>query len=100
MPRPSFASIPGPSLAVLRENPKLEQLRQWITTMQGRFCDYSHLYTAPHFDPKLPELEPAPVLERIFYWTGAALMWIAFPITLPSALFFSRRVRKKGLVSP
>jgi hypothetical protein len=41
------------------------------------------------------EMAPTTRLERVFYWAGAALMWIAFPITLPTVLYFSRRVRNK-----
>ena len=92
------ASIPGESLVVLQEDPKLERLRQWVSAMQSRFGDYSHLYTASQFEPKLAEMEPAPVLERVFYRSGAALMWVAFPVMLPTALYFARRVRKKRLV--
>ena len=95
-----LASIPGPSLAVLREDPALERLRLWVAAMQRRFSDYPHLYSARDFEPKLPGVEPASVLERLFYWSGAALIWIAFPITLPTALYFAQRVRKKGLQQP
>ena len=77
------ASIPGRSLAVLRQDPKLERLRAWAETMQQRFGGYQHFYTGPRLEPGLPELGPAPFAERFFYWCGAALMWIAFPITLP-----------------
>jgi len=91
------ASIPGPSLAVLREDPTLRSFRRWVEAMQRRFSDYTHLHTARDFEPKLPKIESAPGLERFFYWSGAAFMWIAFPITLPAALYFARRVRKKGL---
>ena len=94
------ASIPGPSLAVLRADPTLQRLRGWVESMQRRFSDYSHLYSARDFEPKLPEIEPAPALERLFYWSGAALMWIALPITLLTTLYFARRVRKKGLQHP
>ena len=94
------ASIPGPSLAVLREDPTLQRLRVWVETMQRRFSDYTHLYSAQDFEPKRPEVESAPALERSFYWLGAALMWIAFPITLPTVLYFARRVRKKGMQRP
>jgi glutathione S-transferase len=92
------ASIPGPSYEVLRQDPKLQRLREWVGAMQNRFSDYAHLYTAPHFEPRLPEIESATGVERLFYWMGAALVWIAFPITVPLALYFSRRVRQKGLV--
>jgi glutathione S-transferase len=94
------ASIPGPSLAVLREDPSLQRLREWVEAMQRCFSDYAHLYSAREFEPRLPEIERASALERFFYWSGAALMWIAFPITLPTALYLARRVRKKGLVRP
>jgi glutathione S-transferase len=94
------ASIPGRSLSVLQQDPKLQRLREWIATMQSRFSDYTHLYTARYFEPKLPEIEPATTVERLFYWSGAALMWIAFPITLPTTLYFALRVRKKGLQRP
>lgn len=94
------ASIPGPSLAVLREDPTLQPLRGWVEAMQRCFSDYTHLYSAREFEPRLPEIARASTLERFFYWSGAALMWIAFPITLPTALYLARRVRKKGLVRP
>ena len=94
------ASIPGPSLAVLRDNRALQRLRGWVGTMQRHFSDYIHLYSARDFEPKLPEIEPAPALERFLYGSGAAFMWIAFPITLPTVLYHARRVRKKGLVGP
>jgi glutathione S-transferase len=91
------ASIPVPSLAVLREDSTLERLREWVQAMQRRFSDYRHLYSAQEFEPKLPEIEPASAIDRCFFWLGAALMWMAIPITLPTALYFSRRVRKKAL---
>jgi hypothetical protein len=94
------ASIPGPSLAVLREDPTLPALRGWIEAMRRCLSDYAHLYSAREFEPRLPEIERASALERFFYWSGAAVMWIAFPITLPTALYLSRRVRKKGLLRP
>jgi glutathione S-transferase len=94
------ASIPGPSLAVLREDATLQRLQEWVETMQRRFSDYTHLYSALDFEPKRPEVESAPALERAFYWLGATLMWIAFPITLPTVLYFARRVRKKGMQRP
>ena len=95
-----FGSIPGRSLAVLREDPKLPRLREWIVTMQRRFSSYAHLYTGPQFEPHLPAIERSPIYERPLYWLGAALMWLAFPITLLTALYFVRRVRRKGLQRP
>lgn len=62
-----FESIPGPSLVVLREDPTLERLREWVEAMQGRFADYTHLYSARDFEPKRPEIEPATAVERFSY---------------------------------
>ncbi len=93
-----FASIPGPSLRVLREHPELARLRGWIGAMQERFRDHPRLYSAPWFEPRLPEIEPARALERCFYWAGAVAMWIALPISLLAVVYYATRVRKKGLL--
>jgi glutathione S-transferase len=92
------ASMPGPSLVALREDPTLERLRTWVEKMQQRFSDYPHLYSAQDFEPRLPDIEPAAALERLFFWAGAALMWVAFPITLPLVFYLARRVRKMRLL--
>jgi len=92
------STIPGPPLAVLQEGPNLDRLRDWIAAMQRRFSDYTHLYTAQDFEPRFPEIERATPLERFFYWSGAAFMWVAFPITVAAALFLAQRLRKKGLM--
>jgi hypothetical protein len=68
--------------------------------MQRRFADYTHLYSAREFEPRLREIDRASALERFFYWSGATLIWIAFPITLPTALYLARRVRKRDLARP
>jgi glutathione S-transferase len=94
-----YASIPGQSLALLREDRGLPRLRQWIENMQRHFSSYTHLYTAQDFEPNLPAIERSPATERPAYWLGCALMWIAFPITLLTTVYFARRVRKEGLVS-
>lgn len=94
------ASIPGPSLAVLRDHPGLERLRDWIEAMQRRFSDYSHLYTARDFEPKLPSMDQSSTADRIFYWTGAAVMWISFPLTLPTVAYMAWRVSRKRLREP
>jgi hypothetical protein len=95
-----FASISGLSLAVLQDDPKLPQLRQWIGRMHRRFSSYTHLYSGPHFEPRLPAIVGSPLYERTFYWLGCALMWLAFPITAVAARFFARRVRSRGLQRP
>jgi len=92
-----YASIPGRSLAVLREDPKLGQLRDWIERMQSRFSGYAHLHSGLYFEPHLPAPQRSPGYERPFYWLGCALMWLAFPLTLAATLYLVRRVEKKGL---
>ena len=94
-----FGSIPGRSLAVLREDPALPRLRAWVGAMQERFSSYRHLYTGPYFAPRRPAIERSPLYERAAYWLGAALMWLALPVTLPTVFYFFRRVRRKGLQS-
>jgi glutathione S-transferase len=93
-------SVPGLAYDVLREHPELARLRAWIGAMQGRFAGYDRLYTAVDFEPRLARMEPAPVLEQVAYWSGAVLMWLALPITLPIALFYAQRVTREGLRGP
>ncbi|MCG8589462.1 MAG: hypothetical protein MJE66_09245 [Proteobacteria bacterium] len=94
------ASIPGRPLAVLRHDPELARLREWIAAMQSRFSGHAHLYSAGYFEPELPEITSATAIERFCYWSGALLMWVAFPITLPTTVYFAWRVRRKGLQRP
>lgn len=94
------ASIPGPSLAVLRDDPALERLRDWIAAMQSRFSEYAHLYTARDFEPRVPAMQQSSAIDRIFYWSGAAFMWIALPLTLPTMAYMAWRVSKKRLREP
>jgi hypothetical protein len=92
-----YASIPGRSLAVLREDPKLHRLRSWADRMQSRFQSYAHLHSGPYLAPCLPSPQPAPASERLFYWLGCALIWLVFPLTLGATLYLVRRVGKKEL---
>ena len=93
-----FASVPGKALEILRRDPELERLREWAGAMQQRLDAYRHLYTATTLDPRRPAIEPASLLDRLAFWSGAATMWLGLPITLPATLFLAWRVRKRGLV--
>ena len=95
-----YGSVPGPTLQVLREDPKLPRLREWIGRMQRRFAGYTHLYTGSYFEPRLPEIEPSPLYERPFYWLGCVLIWLGLPLSLPAVFYFARRVRRQGLQQP
>jgi len=90
-----FATIPGLSFEVLQEEPSLQPLREWCARIQQRAADYTHLYSARDFEPKGPDVQPAPLLDRLSYWSGAALMWLALPITFPTVMHFVRRVQKQ-----
>lgn len=92
------ASVPGEADALLRSEPKLDRLRAWISTMQARFADYDHLYTATAFEPRQPEIRPAPPAERFAYWLGLTTMVLAFPVTIPLVLFYVSHIRRKGLL--
>jgi hypothetical protein len=92
------ASIPGPSLRALQQDPALERLREWVEKMQRRYSDYPHLYSAQDFATKLPAIATASAVERLFYWSGAALMWVAFPLSLATVFYFVSRIRRRGLV--
>ena len=92
-----FASIPGRSLRVLQCNPKLPRLREWIERMQRRFSDYTHLYSGPHFEPRFPSPVFSTRTERGFFWLGCLVMWLAFPITLLTTVYFFVRVGMKRL---
>ena len=93
-----FSSIPVPELGILQDDPELERLRGWVGEMQRRFSHYDHLYGATDFEPRLQPPPTSGMTERIAFWLGAALMWLAFPITLPLVVFFVSRVRKSGRV--
>lgn len=93
------ASIPGPTLDLLRTRPELSRFREWVAAMQVRFRDYGHLYSADYFEPPAPSIATTTTLERICYWTGALVMWLALPITLPLTLFLVQSIRRRGLLS-
>ncbi len=93
-----YASIPGPSYAVLCTHPDLERLRGWVSVMQARFASYAHLYTAPDFEPKRPAIVPALLVERSAFWAGLATMTLAFPVTVPLVFYFARRIRVTGML--
>jgi glutathione S-transferase len=95
-----LASIPGTALTVLREEPSLDRLREWIEAMQQRFERYEHLYTARTFAPNVAEKTVAPLHERLCFWLGGATMFAALPITLPLVFFLVGSIRRRGLQDP
>lgn len=91
-------SIPTPPVPILKSDPALPQLREWLAEMHRRFADYSHLYSGGDFAPHVPPQKPAPLLERSAFWVGSAFMLAAFPITIPLSLYYQRHVRKSGML--
>jgi len=88
-----FSSIPVPELDRLKTDPGLDGLRSWVGRMQGRCADYDHLYSAGDYPPAHPAPRTATPSERGAFWSGAATMWLAFPVTIPLAVFYVARVR-------
>ena len=91
-------SIPVPPIPVVQEDPSLPRLRSWIKAMQERFAEYPHLYSGLYFEPHSPAPPRASLLDRAIFWCGSALTLIAFPITLPLAYHYIRRIRRLGLL--
>ena len=89
-------SIPIPPIAVLRTDPSLPHVRDWIAAMQRLFEDYPHLYSGVYFEPGLPAPARAPLPERISFWLGSVATILAFPITVPLWYLYMRHVRKSG----
>jgi len=91
-------TMPSLPHEVLCQYPTLGPLRDWISVMQERFADYDRLYTAQRFEPKSPARSVATPFERTCYWCGAAMCWLALPLTVPFVLYSSARIRRNGLM--
>jgi len=87
-------SIPVPPVEALQKDPRLTQVRAWISAMHVRFSEYQHLYSGVYFEPYTSPPVPANGLERAAFWVGSALMIVAFPITVPLIAFFVARVHQ------
>ena len=59
--------------------------------MHERFEDYPHLYSGEFFEPNLPLPKSSSLLQRLFFYFGIIIMFLAFPITLPLALFLMKK---------
>ena len=91
-------TMPRLPLEVLCDTPGLERLRGWVAAMQARFVNYDRLYTAQRFDPRSPARPVATPVERTLFWCGSGACWLAAPVLVPLVLYYSARVRRKGLV--
>jgi hypothetical protein len=87
-------SIYVPPVTALQSDSRLGKLRTWIGTMQQRFRDYDHLYSAAYFAPHSKPPTWASPLERTTFWLGAVFVIAIFPITVPLIAFLAIRNRR------
>ena len=87
-------SIYVPPVTALQADSRLEKLRAWIGTMQGRFEDYGHLYSGAYFAPHSRPPTWASALERTTFWLGAIFMLAIFPVSVPLVAFMAIRNRR------
>ncbi len=92
------ASMPVPSLEVLRCAPELEALRSWVLVMQARCGDYRHLYSAPYFDPGAVAPDAASMSERCAFWLGGVLLVLTAPLAEPLMWYKRRSLKNRGLI--
>lgn len=89
-------SIEVPAVAALVKDPRLGRVRAWIASMQQRFHDYQdNLYSRRFFADSGPAPTDAGTIDRAGFWVGAALMFAAFPVTVPLVAFFANRIRRR-----
>ena len=85
------SSIPVPPLEALRNDSRLDGLRQWIGVMQGRYEKVGHLYSGQFFEPYAPPPKVATGLQQMLFYLGFACVVVCLPITLPFVLIFIMR---------
>ena len=91
----SHCSIFVPPVSALQSDPRLERLRDWICVMQERFAAYEYLYSGTYFRPFSKPPRRSAGADRLAFWLGAAVMVVAFPVTVPVIALLSIRNRMK-----
>jgi hypothetical protein len=86
------ASIPVAALHTLRDDARLDGLRQWIGNMQVRFKDYPHLYSGAYFEPVLSRPETANLVQRLIFYIGLSTMFALLPLTLVLVFVLMKQV--------
>ncbi len=90
-------SIPVPTVVSLQTDPRLVEVRAWISTMQKRYEDYPSLYSGRYFQPHSSGPPPAAGLDQFAFWLGAVVSIALAPLTLPAIAFFVyRNTRLRG----
>ncbi|MFT5048415.1 MAG: hypothetical protein ACJAVI_001751 [Candidatus Azotimanducaceae bacterium] len=88
------SSIYVPPITALQSDPRLENLRNWISRMQARFQDYAYIYSGIYFSPHSAHPKRPPLIDRIAFWLGGISMVALFPITVPLVMFLALRVKR------
>lgn len=89
------ASIPAQPVQVLRDAPRLKELRNWIASMQVRFRGHNHLYSGIYFEPECRPPPSASALEKIAFFSGLIFMILLWPVTLPLIVIQACRVPRR-----
>ena len=88
------SSIFVPPVTALQSDPRLGNLRNWISAMQNRLTDYDHLYSGMYFAPYTGPPGPASTLDQMAFWLGSIFMVALFPITVPLVALLAFRVSR------
>lgn len=92
------ASIEVPPAAVLQTSQALPMIRGWIAAMQNRYPEYQHLYSGAYFEPTRPKPKKAGNVEQVAFWVGSVAVLLAFPLTVPLAMYYQKKVRREKLL--
>lgn len=88
------ASIYVPPITALQSDPRLENVRNWVSRMQKRFEGYTHLYSGLYLSPHSQHPTRPPLIDRLAFWLGGLSMVSLFPITVPLIIFLVFRARR------
>ena len=81
-------SIPVPPLRALREDGRLTLIRAWICSMQERYPEYQHCYSAQYFDTGLSPRTSSSNFQQCLFGVGIVVMLAALPIVFPMMIFY------------
>ena len=81
-------SIPVPPLHALREDSRLKRIRAWICSMQERYPEYQHCYSAQYFDTGLSPPINSSNFQQFVFGMGVVVMLAALPIVFPTIIFY------------
>jgi hypothetical protein len=81
-------SIPVPPLHALREDSRLQRIRTWICSMQKRYPEYQHCYSAQYFGTGLSPPTSSSNFQQFLFGVGVVFMLAALPIIFPTMIFY------------